>query len=717
MFSDTRTTFNEIVSTGAPNVSRQASVPQGGIFGKEGDYWAVGLGGSTIRLKDSKGLAYLACLLRHPAAEFHVLDLIGGIPGPADKNETAQLVPGEENLKKDRIHVGGLGDVGELLDNQAKSAYRRRLSELQEALEEAKVRENTQQADQLKEEIDALIRELSRAVGLAGRNRRAASASERARQTVTKAIRAAIERIARSDTRLGKIFLQSIKTGTFCAYQPGPELPIRWEFGTSIEPSWQPASVAEAAAEPALMAPRGLSEFVPFSTPPRTCFVGRENESRAIRAAIAAAQSGNGFLMMLGGGPGVGKTRLATEMAEYAAREGFVCVFGHCYERDEPFPYLPFVQIIETMLAQAPSPDAFRRQAGSNLPELAQLAPSLRRVFPDMPEPLELPDAQKQRFLFQSLAQALGRATQVRPYLLILDDLHWADESTLALLTHLANQVWQLPLVIFGTYRDEYLEDNPALARTLEELIHQGVRPLKLAGLSKDAVSQMLKGLSHRQIPEGLVNTIFEQCNGNPFFVEEVYQHLAAQRVIFDATGRIRAHINADEIQVPENVRLIIGRQFKRLSDVEIRALGAAAVIGRSFSFQRWAAISQIATDALFTVAEKAQRIGILASSADTSEASFTFAHELVRQTLIAYTSITRQRLLQIRIAASIERLHPAPLNGYVQEIGGVLNARFRRKRAGAQVANAAASSAVIWQTMGSGRNTKSRVSDRYLQR
>src|SRR3984885_15913327 len=111
---------------------------------------------------------------------------------------------------------------------------------------------------------------------------------------------------------------------------------------------------------------------------------------------------------MLGGGPGVGKSRLAKEMGEYASQAGFRCLVGHCYERDEPFPYLPFVEIIESDLAQAASLEDFRRRMGENAAELAQIAPRLRRVFPDIPQPLELPPSQKRRYLFQSVSEAIG---------------------------------------------------------------------------------------------------------------------------------------------------------------------------------------------------------------------------------------------------------------------------------------------------------------------
>jgi predicted ATPase len=168
-----------------------------------------------------------------------------------------------------------------------------------------------------------------------------------------------------------------------------------------------------------------VQDVSPYSLAERTPFVGHETERGAIRSMIDRALNGQGSLVMLGGGPGVGKSRLATEMAEYASRSGFRCVVGHCYERDEPFPYLPFVEIIESGLAQAASLDDFRRRMGENAAELAQLAPSLRRVFPDIPEPLALPAAQQRFYLFRSLSEALARVAQTRSYLHILEDLHW----------------------------------------------------------------------------------------------------------------------------------------------------------------------------------------------------------------------------------------------------------------------------------------------------
>ncbi len=644
---------------------------QQGIFRKEGEYWTVGYGANVFRLKDTKGLGYIVYLLRNPTIEFHVLDLFGGIASQReddDGNHSVQGLPrGAEDLDKAGIQVTGLGDAGEMLDDQAKVAYRRRLSELREELEEATELGNLERAEQAEAEVDALTKELSRAVGLGGRNRRAASASERARQTITKAIKSVVERIAHSDSQLADILSRCIKTGTFCSYQPDSDFPIAWEFAaTIIEPATQSilesaptADTAPSRASRSQTSPVVL-QVSPFSLSERTVFVGRESECGAIRALIDRALGGLGSVMMIGGGPGGGKTRLAMEMAEYASRVGFRSVVGHCYERDEPYPFLPFVEILESGLGQAASMDDHRRRMGDNAAELAQIAPSLRRAFPDIPQPLELPPAQKRRYLFQGLSEALAFAAQTRSYLFVLEDLHWADESTLALLVHLANRVAQLPVVIIGTYRDLYSDNNPALTRTLEELIRLGIRPLKLGGLTKDAVAQMLRGLSKREAPESLISLFFDQTQGNPFFVEELHRHLLEEGKLFDAAGHFRTDNTVDDIDVPENVRLIIGRRLERLDENEKLVLAAAAVIGRSFSFQLLAAISRLDVDELFGVVEKAQQMGIIVASAEGPERPFTFGHELVRQTLLGGISAPRQQRLHAGVAEAIERVDAA---------------------------------------------------------
>src|ERR1700676_508485 len=326
--------------SGSANISDRRQgicTAQKGIFRKEGGYWTVGYGGKSFRLKDTKGLGYLAHLIRHPTVEFHVLDLVGGIAGQHDDDETGKsargLPRGEEDLEKAGIHIASLGDAGEMLDEQAKVAYRRRLSDLREEFEEAKEGGKVERGKQAEEEIDVLTRELSRAVGLGGRKRRAPSASERARQSITKTIKAVVERIVQSDAALGDILSRCVKTGNFCSYQPDPDFPIAWEFAATdsdkiIEPTEQQPS-SRGDATPARTDNRQSAPVVldvsPFSLAERTPFVGRESEGSAIHAVIDRALTGHGSIVMLWDGPGVGKSRLAVEVADYALRIGFLC--------------------------------------------------------------------------------------------------------------------------------------------------------------------------------------------------------------------------------------------------------------------------------------------------------------------------------------------------------------------------------------------------------
>ena len=328
---------------------------------------------------------------------------------------------------------------------------------------------------------------------------------------------------------------------------------------------------------------------------------------------------------------------------------------------------------MESGLAQTRSLARFRTWLGDNAAEIAQMVPSLRRVFPDLPEPVAPSGNELRRYLFDGLGQALGRAAQARPLLVILEDLHWADESTLNLFLHLAARLSPLPWVMIGTYRHGYAEDNPSLVRTLEELIRMRVRPLNLRSLSQPEVAQMLQGLSRNRASDRLASLIFEDTEGNPFFVEEVYKHLAEEGRIFDAAGNVRTDLTFEDIDVPENVRLVIGRRLESLDERERRALAAAAVIGRSFSFQLLSAISEMDVDELFAIIEKAQRMGTIVPSPEGPETPFTFSHELVRQTLLASVSIPRRQKLHANVADAIERLYPHAVDERAGEIAAHL--------------------------------------------
>jgi tetratricopeptide (TPR) repeat protein len=191
------------------------------LFRCEGDYWSVTYDGQTVRVRDLKGMRYVARLLAEPGREYHVLDLVAaerGHGGPAAAGGT----PG--------LPYWALGDAGQVIDAQAKEAYRRRLAEIDDDIEQARAGGDDERTAQSETEREFLVTELARAFGLGGRERRAASASERARAGVTRAVRHAIARIGEHDASLGEHLSRAIHTGTYCSYLPDPRAPAGWRF-------------------------------------------------------------------------------------------------------------------------------------------------------------------------------------------------------------------------------------------------------------------------------------------------------------------------------------------------------------------------------------------------------------------------------------------------------------------------------------------------------
>jgi hypothetical protein len=166
-------------------------------------------------------MRYLARLLADPGREYHVLDLVAAETGSAGQLDSSRA---------GSLPRSALGDAGEILDARAKGAYRRRLAEIDDDIEQARATGHDDRAAQADAERDFLLRELARAFGLGGRDRRAASASERARAGVTRAVRQAIARIAEHHPELGEHLSRTIRTGTYCAYVPDPLAPAGWEL-------------------------------------------------------------------------------------------------------------------------------------------------------------------------------------------------------------------------------------------------------------------------------------------------------------------------------------------------------------------------------------------------------------------------------------------------------------------------------------------------------
>jgi hypothetical protein len=199
------------------------SACQAAMLTPSGSWWTAACGDTRVRLHDTKGLRYLAELIAHPGVERQALDLVDLVEG---------LAPADAGLDRRR-----LGDAGQLLDRQARAAYRRRVEELREEIEDALEVEDDDRAIKAQTELDALVAELARAVGLGGRDRRASAAAEKARLNVTRALRAATSRVSEALPGAGAVLDRRLRTGLFCAYEPSPEDDVAWSVQPELNTS------------------------------------------------------------------------------------------------------------------------------------------------------------------------------------------------------------------------------------------------------------------------------------------------------------------------------------------------------------------------------------------------------------------------------------------------------------------------------------------------
>jgi tetratricopeptide (TPR) repeat protein len=387
--------------------------------------------------------------------------------------------------------------------------------------------------------------------------------------------------------------------------------------------------------------------------------VGRDSERAELLNGLDAALTGRGSLVMISGEPGIGKTRLTADVLAEARQRGFFCLAGHCYEMEGAPPYVPFIEMLEYSARYVP-PAAFRHALGDAAPAVSKLMPELRRVFPDVAEPLALPPEQQRRYLFNAYLEFVERSCRNTPIAVVLEDLHWADEPTLMLLQHVAQGSSSLPIFIMATYRDVELGVTRPFARTLETLLRERrATRIALRRLPVEAVETMLASMSGHTPPPSLARVIFDETEGNPFFVEEVFQHLAEEGKLFDAAGNWQRDLRAGSLEVPEGVRLVIGRRLQRLGDAARATLTTAAIVGRTFSLRLLEAI-ETNPDVVLDAIEEAERAQLLVAEPSGRDPRYRFAHELIRQTLAESVSLPRRQRQHARIAEAMERLYGA---------------------------------------------------------
>jgi len=243
--------------------------------------------------------------------------------------------------------------------------------------------------------------------------------------------------------------------------------------------------------------------------PPLTPLVERDPERANLRRAVDEALTGHGRLVLVAGEAGVGKSRLVAEVAHEAEARGMRALTGHCVDSEGAAPYLPYVEMIEQAVSNPRNPEVLRNALIGVAPEIARIAPALRRLLPSIGSPVELPPELAQRYVWNSVGEFLTRGAQGLPLLLVVEDMHWADESTVLLTEYLAPLLPDLPVLLLGTYRDGEVGVSHPLARVISVLARRRlVDRIGLRGLSPGGVRAMVEALAGQPVPERLVRLI-----------------------------------------------------------------------------------------------------------------------------------------------------------------------------------------------------------------
>ena len=419
-------------------------------------------------------------------------------------------------------------------------------------------------------------------------------------------------------------------------------------------PDDRPSLSAKVMPLPALVARIGRRELA-----------GREGELARLNAVFAeAVDERQQRLVILAGEPGAGKTSLATSMACAAAADGAAVLYGRA-EPQALVSYQPMVEALRHVALNAP--DSMLQSVAADSAELVRLVPEFERRFAGTTSSPRWPLSNDRYRLFSAVAATLVAVARHAPLVLILDDLQWADGSTLRLLAHIARYSEPAPLMIVGTYRDTEVDHASDLAGVLSDLGRDHLNEhIAVEGLDRAAVATLVDRLPGRPPPE-LPEVLHRKTRGNPFFVVEMLREIAAD--VADVTPGTRdAAQLLQRAGVPRGVSAVIEQ---RLGGLDARAndvLAHAAVLGREFALDALLAVDGGGRDDVFACIESAVEAGLLAES-DEASLRFGFAHALVLETVYGRMSALRRAARHQRAGDALRELFGADADAHAAEL------------------------------------------------
>ena len=404
---------------------------------------------------------------------------------------------------------------------------------------------------------------------------------------------------------------------------------------------------AQSQPELATMPPRG---------PP---MIGRREECAILLRLLGEASTGRGRIVMLAGEAGIGKTRLARELAEYAHRQGAAVLWGSCFEGEWQPPYGPWVEALRGYVRSRDT-QRLRADLGTGAGPIGRLLPEIQAVLSEVPVPTPLsPDEERFR-LYDAVVQLLLSVSAEHVVVIILDDLHWADVDSLRLLRHVARSVSRARLLVLGTYRDAEFDMNgqhPLLATLASVRRESEYDRIALRGLAREEVAEFLALVAGLALPHALVRAIEEETGGNPFYAREVFQHLTEESKVLRREGRWSTDFSIGELGIPEGVRQLVAQRVGRLSRDTGELLRLASAMSGGFGFDVLASLSGLSEGRLLDVLDEGLRAGLIRGSEGVPP-RYEFTHAIVRHALYEGLNPDRRARLHLRIAKGLEELY-----------------------------------------------------------
>lgn len=405
-----------------------------------------------------------------------------------------------------------------------------------------------------------------------------------------------------------------------------------------------------------------LTEPAAQAAATRGDFVGRDDELAALVGGIDGALAHRPALFLLAGEPGIGKSRLADELAARAEARGLRVLWGRCWEAGGAPAYWPWAQALRSYIRDAEK-EQVRRELGAGAPDVAQMLPELHELFPGLaPAPSLDPDGARFR-LFDSTAAFLRAASEAQPLMLVIDDVHAADTPSLLLLRFLARELHEARIVLVASYRDTESGPDDPLNATVAEIRREPItRLVRLGGLDLPEVARCIELIGAATPSEELAAAIHGETEGNPLFVTELVRLLGQEQRLHEAASA------PWRASIPQGMREVIAHRLRHLSPDCRALLTEASVLGREFRLDALRAVSERSGDELLDLLDEALAARVVGDP-PTGRGGLRFSHALIRDSLYGELGHRERRRLHGRAADALEAAYGREREPHLAEL------------------------------------------------